>query len=329
MPKLIVTTSSGALIGQHHIAVIGQREKWTISSSNGVVTGLSITLNVIPAVIGDYKIEDGNSYATPFLVSGMNATFYWIQTGAITITIKALVSGQPALRKIEAQVLTPNVVEYIGTTSRTEIYSSVLPGREAHAEDETISMLRFGSTDKPGISFSAKVSMPTKIRCTGKLFMMQTMTVNRKKTTTLNSFEHAHTDDSVLDQEVYYGQIHSDKDKSFIQATSGLYVFESEDSPATTLGKSGANRTYKNVEVDEKYCMYIMFCPKDGISVAIAELFWRWQATATFNETSGSWTLQIGGDSSEVRYLQGNRDRITLRLPIWRDNSATELESDT
>lgn len=331
MAKLIVTRADGTELGRKVTGLLGGRESWTITAAPirghaPRVQGLSLRFDAMDAVVGGYVQDDDATHVTPFALLVNRCVFYWTRPGAVDVTISAVVGGQKVQQTMSVRVLAPNVTEFTGTTASSSIAASVPRGREADAADETLSELKFQSDPEvPGIAFCAKVHLPQE--CSGaRLFMQQTMKINRRKTHRDNSIEHDATTGFVLDQQVYYGCELDGDDGNFHTVGAGQSVLESEDSPGTTLGTSGKYRKFKRVDVDEDYCMYVMFQPRGGIAVALAQVAWKWQAAAVFDEDANAWRLEASPRNGEQSVLQ--QSRYCTRLPTWSANAEATVGPD-
>lgn len=328
MPSMIVTNQHNTKVGKHHVAVIGQRETWTITAPGNTVTGLTLRFNPPDAAVGNYEPTDAQTTVTAVIPLPAAATFYWTRTGAVTVTLTARIGPRTVSHIIEAQLLSPNVLEFTGTTNETTIKRTVPPGRIADAKDEEIAMLRYGTDSVPGIRFDVKISMPTKLLCAGRVSMLQTLIVNRKKTCITGQVEHAQSREYVLNQQLSYGLTHNATERATLATPAGQYVFTTEDSPSTTLGTSGKNRAYSRVDVDEHYRMYLMYRPANGIWVAVGLVSWRWQACAFYDDANVTWKIQPAGSGNEQRIIA--QSALFGRLPQWKANVGDKdlLEKD-
>ncbi|AJK49152.1 hypothetical protein [Burkholderia plantarii] len=330
VPALAVQGLAGP-VADGYPAVIGGRETWTVSSPNtpgANITGLSFDVTPAGAIVGNYTATDTAGAVTPFAAGAGQATFHWATSGAVTIVVTADVNGQAATTTIAVTVASPALAHYSAQTGVSQILAPLrVPGDPA----SSVCTLSFGNTalQRPGIAATATVNLPAGFAWQGKLCMTQTFRVNRPGTA---------ADGAALPDGVSPGEV---VDREFIYpfecdgeecdgpfdtaAGAATHTLTTDDTPSSLLGGSGPMLVKQSVRIDETYHLYVMFKPTGGVWVALGEIVWRWQASATYTGGAGQlFALFIGAQSSENTALAASA--VFPRMPLWTGNADDYLD---
>lgn len=329
VPTLAVQGLSGP-VANGYSAVIGGLETWTVSSPNtpgANITGLAFNVAPAGAIVRNYTTTDDVGTVAPFAAAADRATFYWATSGAVTLVVTANVNGQAATTTIAVAVASPTLTSYTAQTDVSQILSPLrVPGDPMSAT----STLSFGNPalQRPGIAATAIVNLPAGFLWSGQLGMTQTFRVNRPGTAANGTaLPNSVSPGEVVDREFIYPFECDDEEcnEPFDTAAgAATHTLTTDDSPSSLLGGSGPMLAKKSINIDETYHLYVMFKPTGGVWVALGEIVWRWQASATYAGPGQPFALVIDAQSSENTALAASA--VFPRMPLWTGNANDYLD---
>ncbi len=321
MPKLKILNELGEEVKGYPKYAVGSLCTWTVSSPDGTPHK---TAWWVDGAIKDYIVKgDGHRPAKePTLLElttyvGNKAEWYWARMGNFLVVVTAVVSGVKVKRSIWVKVMGPQHLKFKSVTDHVKIARLELTDR--------IPALTFGGVrgEPHGIKWRAKIIVPP---CDGEVSFTQVMTVFRQFTMeTGETFAHTSNDQFVLDEAFHYGVevrgIEPDKDQDTVPCSADQYlVLEEADSPSTKLPRTIERTTsvhliagnLKKVEVKEKFKLFLMYKPKNGIWVSLGDLSWHWAGVAEYK--NDKWELT---SSDYARNPTGN---VRSTFPQWSRN---------
>jgi hypothetical protein len=320
MPKLKILNELGEEVKGYPKCAVGSRCIWTVSSPDGTPHK---TVWWVDGAIGDYivKGEGRHPVKEPTLLElttyvGNKAEWYWGRVGNFLVKVTAIVSGVKVKRTIWVKVVGPQHLRFTSVTDEVRI-------ARLQPRDPVLALTFGGVAGKHGIEWKAKIIVPP---CAGELSFTQVMTVFRQFTMeTGEIFTHTSNDQFVLDEAFHYGVkvhgIETAKQLDTVACAADEYlVLEEADSPATNLPRTidRVTRVYRilgnleKVEVKEKFKVFMMYKPTNGIWVALGELSWNWAGVAEYE--NGKWELT---SSDFARNPTGN---VSVTFPQWSGN---------
>ncbi len=330
VPMLSIQGLSGP-VANGYSAVIGGRETWTVSSPNtpgANITGLAFNVAPAGAIVGNYTTTDDVGTVAPFAAAADRATFYWATSGAVTLVVTANVNGQAATTTIAVTVASPTLTSY---TAQTDVSQILSPLRVPSDPTSGISSLSFGNTalQRPGIAATAIVTLPAGFLWSGQLGMTQTFRVNRPGTAADGTaIPNSVSPGEVVDREfIYPFECDGEECDGPFDTAAGAatHTLTTDDTPSSLLGGSGPMLVKQRVDINETYHLYVMFKPTGGVWVALGEIVWRWQASATYTGGAGQpFALVIGAQSSENAALAASA--VFPRMPLWTGNADDYLD---
>ena len=193
---------------------------------------------------------------------------------------------------------------------------------------DKIPALTFGglTPEMHGIHWTARIVAPP---CRGELSFTQVMTIHREFTLEQGQFYTISSDNKyVLDEDFHYGvrergiELREDEDSETVPCLANeILVLEEADSPSTKLPRTVTRTTmihkcsgdYKKVKVQEYFRLFLMYKPRNGIWISLADLSWHWAGVAEYVEDE--WVLK-GSD-----YARSPKGKVRSMLPQWSGKS--------
>ena len=327
MPSLIVCEPSGREIPDKPKVAIGGACAWKVSSPDGPVSNARWTVN---GAIKNYCFSERTSAETPasaYVLQlttrvGDTAEWYWAAAGKVVVRVSGWVAGVEIKRKIVVNVSAGEIVEFSSETDTVKVAKI--------DASHTSPALTFGgdaATKTPGIKWTVKLVAPP---ARGDFSFTQTMTIDRKFT--LEGGKSSSVSSSktwVLDESFHYGVSErgiapDDEDEEDPETVPCLayecLTLEEADSPSTMLMREQDRPTlvrplvgtYKRVEVKEAFRLFLMYRPRGGIWVSLADLSWSWEGVAEYQVDK--WVLV---SEAHERSPSG---KVRVSFPRWKGN---------
>jgi hypothetical protein len=318
MPRLDICDKDGKIPERPKYAV-GSKCDWVVSSSSGGLTNVRWTVD---GAVGSYVVEGKRGKKKPTLLKlntfvGDKPAWYWSRVGRVTVKVSATVSGFEVDRTVVVKVEGAQRLNFTSVTDEVKV-------AKLNSGDD-IPALTFGGVagSAHGIKWTAKIVAPP---APGDLSFTQVMTIfreftledGRTSTTTTN-------DEYVLDEDFHYGVaergIETDKELETVPCLANeVLVLEEADSPSTKLPRTMTHATtvhkhigdYKKVEVKEAFRLFLMYKPKGGVWVSLADLRWNWSGVAEYKENE--WVL------TSKDYSKNPSGKERVMFPLWSAN---------
>ena len=320
MPKLKILNELGDEVKGNPEFAVASLCSWSVSSPDGEPRNTKWWVN---GAIGDYIVKgDGKRPAKePTLLElttyvGNKAEWYWARVGSFVVGVTANVNGIKVTRHIRVKVMGPQHLRFTSVTDDVKI-------TKLERTDKIPALTFGGGKGPPGIKWTAEIIVPP---CAGEVSFTQVMTVFRQFTMESGeSFTHTSNDQWVLDEDFHYGVaergIQTAKELTTVPCLDDeCLALEEADSPSTKLPRTIDRVTSvhliaglcKKVEVKEKFKVFLMYKPKNGIWVSLGDLSWHWAGVAEYKD--GEWELT---SSDYARNPTGN---VRVTFPQWSGN---------
>jgi hypothetical protein len=321
MPWLKIREASGADIAEKPAYAIGSCCTWEVYCPGVSLTNIRWTVD---GAINDFVINDGKKPRNePLLLElttfvGKKPKWFWSKIGQVTVTVRAIAGGKTAERTIGVRVKGAQNISFTSVTDDVKVAKLELT--------DTIPALTFGNaagSGKHGICWTAKITAPP---CRGELSFTQVMTVWRQFTLVDGRIiTHTSNDVWVLDEDFLYGVtergIEDDGEATTVSCLADeCLVLEEADSPSTRLPRTITQPSrvhtlvgdYKKVAVKEAFRTFLMYRPKDGVWVSLADLSWDWAGVAEYE--IDKWVLK------SKEFSISPVGTVRTMFPLWRGN---------
>ena len=324
MPTLKIADTLGNAILDRPKVAIGSLCDWVATSSRGALENVRWTVD---GAIQNYVVQERTrgpvkceAYVEKLTTHvGAQARWYWSRAGRVTVKVTASVKGAELERTIVVVVKAGEVVEFSSVTSDVKI-------AKLNPSNKEVALTFGGGTGAAGILWTAKLIAPPR---RGDVSFTQVMTVHRKftleggKSAVISS-----EGEYVLDEDFHYGVsergIEPSGDEEHPETVPCLdcecLTLQEADSPSTVLARTVDRPSmvrplagdYKSVEIDEHFRTFLMYRPRGGIWVSLADLSWHWGGVAEYQVDT--WVL-TSKDSSKA---PTGKKRVLF--PTWSGN---------